>query len=259
MKRTFLFSILSILTFFGLSPASAHTVLIASNPMANSIITQLPEEITLTFADPLLVLGKHTINMVQVIDPMGQTITSSDNVVKGALLTNVLAPKMLMQGVFHVSFRVVAQDGHVIIGSFSFSVGNKAKSPILNRPLPTGIVHITALANAAGLMEETGATNESAKIAIDLNFSNKTVCYSIKTSITNVLAIHIHSMNQTNMTISDEIFLPLNIASINSKKPICDRVPVSVLSALYYSTDHYMAMFHTKAFPNGAIAGELTR
>lgn len=247
------------LVFTGSSAAFAHTVLIGSDPVANSTITQLPEEIKLTFADPLLVLGKRAINAVEVIDPMGHLITSSDNVVKGALLTNVLAPKSIMQGLFHVNFRVVAQDGHILSGSFSFSVGSKTKTPTLTRPLPKGIVHITALANAAGLMEGTGAPNESAKISIDLNFSNQTVCYFIKTSVKNILAVHIHSMNQTNMTISDEIFLPLNIASINAKKPLCDQVPLTVLTALYYSTSHYMAMFHTKAFPNGAIAGELTR
>ena len=256
-KRLLFLSLLLCSTLAGPSTAYAHTVLINSDPIANSTVTSLPEQIKLTFADPLLVLGSRTINEVQVVNPKGEIITSGDNVVKGAILTNVLTPKALDEGLFRVSFRVVAQDGHVITGSFNFSVGGLPKSPTLPGPIPTGVYHLTALANGSGMMGEKGSTSQSARVAIDLDFSRKQVCYVVVTKISDVLAIHVHSMNQQNMSISDEIFLPLDLSSLNSKRPICQAASLTTLSSLYNSANHYMVMFHTKAFPNGAIAGQL--
>ena len=128
MIKGFFFALLSfILIAVGLSTASAHAVLIASNPSANSTILQLPKQITLTFGDPLLVFGKYAINSVQVTKLTGQRITSSTSVVKGEVLTNLFIVKKAIVGKFRVRFRVVAQDGHVVTGSFVFSVKNKIK------------------------------------------------------------------------------------------------------------------------------------
>ena len=111
----------------GLSTASAHAVLIASNPSANSTIFQLPKQITLTFGDPLLIFGRYAINSVQVTNSVGKRITSSTSVVKGRVLTNFFIVKNSIAGKFRVRFRVVAQDGHVVTGDFIFSVQNKIK------------------------------------------------------------------------------------------------------------------------------------
>ena len=122
------FSLLSfILTVVGFSTASAHAVLIASNPSANSTIFQLPNQITLTFGDPLLVFGKRAINSVQVLNSVGKRITSSVSIIKGGVLTNFFIVKNVTVGKFYVRFRVVAQDGHVVTGDYTFSVRNKIK------------------------------------------------------------------------------------------------------------------------------------
>ena len=52
----------------GVTTASAHTVLISSNPAKNSVIKALPVNIVLTFADPLLTLGKSAVNRIVVTD-----------------------------------------------------------------------------------------------------------------------------------------------------------------------------------------------
>ena len=111
----------------GLSPAFAHAVLVASNPSANSSIFQMPKQITLTFSDPLLVFGKQAINSVQVTNSAGRRITSSTAIVKGRVLTNFFTVKNVIVGKFYVVFRVVAQDGHVVTGSFIFLVKNRIK------------------------------------------------------------------------------------------------------------------------------------
>jgi len=258
--RRALFSVFVLISLVTSVPlASAHTVLISSDPVANSTVTHLPEQVTLTFADSLLVLGSHNLNQVQVVDPTGLAITSSDNVVRGAVLTNVLTPKALKPGVYHVNFRVVAQDGHVITGAFNFNLGKVAKPAGALGPTPTGIFHLAAFANGSGVMDGTGAVHQNARITMDLDFTTREVCYQIMTSIPDVLAIHIHSMNQTNMSISDEIFFPISLSGINSRKPVCETVPLSDLTSLYYQANRFTVMLHTKTFPSGAVAGQLTR
>jgi len=239
-----------------LSSATAHTVLIASDPAANSTVTQLPEQVTLTFAEPLIAIGKKKINVIQVVDPMGATISTPDTAVKGAVLSNVLSPKMVMPGKFHVFFRVVAQDGHLVTGDFYFSVG---KPPVSrsSAPIPKGLIHITAEATSAGIMSARMKSDLTAVLSLDLDFNKKQVCYSISSNVKDVLAIHIHSMNQMNMSISDEIFIPLQPKSINSKELICDLESPSAMSMIYHNISHYMVVIHTKQYPDGAIAGTL--
>ena len=106
----------------GIPVASAHTTLIASNPARNAVLSKLPSKITLTFEDPLLTLGKTAINHVLVTDPMGMVITSGIDVVKGAAVTDVFKSRQATSGKYSVSYRVSAQDGHIVIGKFTFSV-----------------------------------------------------------------------------------------------------------------------------------------
>ncbi len=110
-----------------LSPASAHTVLIASSPVANSTITLFPKKITLIFGDPLLVLGKRVINTIQVVNSKGKVMTGTSNRVSGAVLSNVLLTIGAISGKYRVNFRVVAQDGHVVSGGFNFYVKSKLR------------------------------------------------------------------------------------------------------------------------------------
>ncbi len=236
--------------------ANAHTVLIGSDPAAGSTISQLPEQITLTFAEPLLILNKKEINQVEVIDPMGSKITSGNNVIKGSTLTNVLSPRILMPGKFKVSFRVVAQDGHPVTGNFYFILG-KSATKTLTKPSPKGILRLTATATSAGIGNKPSPAAPPAILSMELDFSRKLICYSVKSLIKDVLAIHVHSMNQSNLSISDEIYLPLRTASINALKPICDATTLTNMTILYYNINHYTMVIHTKAFPDGAVAGAL--
>ena len=108
----------------GVAAASAHTVLIASNPAKGSTLKVLPAKITLKFADPLLVLGKRAINRVVVTDPRSKVVTTGKDIVKGAVLTDPLADANPIVGIYKVDYRVSAQDGHIVTGSFTFKLGN---------------------------------------------------------------------------------------------------------------------------------------
>jgi len=104
------------------STAFAHTSLVTSNPARSAVISKLPSKISLTFEDALLTLGKTVINHIVVTDPTGVVITSGIDLVRGAVLSDGLKPGPSVKGKYSVSYRVSAQDGHIVLGKFTFSV-----------------------------------------------------------------------------------------------------------------------------------------
>ena len=124
MKKSITLLLTVAIIVVGTSTASAHTVLIASNPAKGSIIKVLPAKITLKFADPLLTLGKRVINMVIVTGPTSKVVTTGKDTVKGAVLTDSMITTHAAIGIYKVSYRVSAQDGHIVTGSFTFTLLN---------------------------------------------------------------------------------------------------------------------------------------
>ena len=108
----------------GISTASAHTVLISSNPSKGSTVKALPAKILLKFAERLLTLGKRAINKVVVTDPDNFLVSTGVNYVKGATLSAPLVTATPITGIYKVSYRVSAQDGHIVTGSFTFKLQN---------------------------------------------------------------------------------------------------------------------------------------
>ncbi|MEJ0014251.1 MAG: copper resistance CopC family protein [Actinomycetota bacterium] len=122
MKKSVTSFLIIAITIAGAGVASAHTVLIGSNPSKSSVIKTLPAKITLKFADPLLTLGKHAINKVVVTDPKGVVVTTDKDLVKGAVLTDPISVVSPIIGIYKVSYRVSAQDGHIVTGSYTFTL-----------------------------------------------------------------------------------------------------------------------------------------
>jgi hypothetical protein len=104
-------------------PASAHTVLISSDPAENSTIDALPSTISLTFAEELVSIGNS--NSISVKDESGVELASGKLEVSGAVLSINLAPSEV-NGVIKVDYRAVAADGHVINGEYQFTISPKA-------------------------------------------------------------------------------------------------------------------------------------
>ena len=122
MRKTVASLLILTFTIVGVSAASAHTVLIASNPAKGSIIKVLPTKITLKFADSLLTLAKRAINRVIVTDPHAKVVTVGKDMVKGAILTDLINVAHPIVGIYKVNYRISAQDGHIVIGSFTFKL-----------------------------------------------------------------------------------------------------------------------------------------
>jgi methionine-rich copper-binding protein CopC len=60
--------------------ASAHTVLVGSNPEVGGTLTSLPDSILLRFANPLVSIAGASVNRISVLDPMNMQIASVPSV-----------------------------------------------------------------------------------------------------------------------------------------------------------------------------------
>jgi methionine-rich copper-binding protein CopC len=124
MRKRIWVATTAIFLTMGLSAANAHTVLVAANPSSGTLVKTLPKVITLRFAEPLLTLAGKVINRVSVVDPRGQVVTGVKNLTRGTVLTNVFTINSAQSGRYKVSYRVSAQDGHVVTGTYTFTLQN---------------------------------------------------------------------------------------------------------------------------------------
>ena len=108
----------------GVGQASAHTTLIASTPSKGAILKTAPSNISLKFEEPLLTLKGHIINKITLTDPKNANIALGKIVVSGASVTAQILTRVTTLGKYRVTYRVAAQDGHVVTGSFLFTLQN---------------------------------------------------------------------------------------------------------------------------------------
>jgi len=132
----------AIFLALSVSPASAHTVLLNSIPQSESIISSLPPEITITFAEELIDIGNS--NSIEVFDSSGEDMSQGQVTVAGPTLSKALITSE-KTGIYKVEYRAVAADGHVIKGEFTFSVEASGVTtaeikvdPITNSPSSSG-------------------------------------------------------------------------------------------------------------------------
>lgn len=109
------------------SPASAHDELLSTDPAAGSTVATAPETVVLTFAEPPLSLGMG----VDVSGPSG-SVSLGAPMLAGSTVRQMLqagAPA----GTYTVRWRVTADDGHPVTGSFTFvaSAPGAVASPVV--------------------------------------------------------------------------------------------------------------------------------
>jgi methionine-rich copper-binding protein CopC len=132
----------AIFLAFSASPAPAHTVLVNSIPHSESVISSLPPEINITFAEDLIDIGNS--NSIAVLDSSGEDMSQGEILVSGPTLSKALIPSD-KAGEYKVEYRAVAADGHVIKGEFTFTVDASGVTtaeikvdPITNSPSSSG-------------------------------------------------------------------------------------------------------------------------
>jgi methionine-rich copper-binding protein CopC len=123
-KALFFISSLLLLILAPQQSAFAHTDLVSSTPAADSVLDSLPNSISLEFNEDLLVLSDKETSSIEVTASGGEQVDDAQSVVTGRNLSVGLIQSELA-GTFNVTWRAVAQDGHPVEGTFTFSVTEK--------------------------------------------------------------------------------------------------------------------------------------
>jgi methionine-rich copper-binding protein CopC len=120
MKRLLAVLALAGLGLFALAaPASAHNSLISSNPAENASMEAGPQEIVLTFDQP--VQEGEQLNSIAVTGPDGKEWQGGPARVDSNVVTapvRELGPR----GVYTIGFRIVSADGHPVSGKLTFTL-----------------------------------------------------------------------------------------------------------------------------------------
>jgi methionine-rich copper-binding protein CopC len=99
------------------APAAAHSLLLASSPAANAVLTTSPPHVALRFNNRI----EKRLSRVRLVDERGTVATAptarADDETAESLLA-VVPP--LAPGLWRVEWQVFSTDGHVVTGSYQF-------------------------------------------------------------------------------------------------------------------------------------------
>lgn len=112
----------AVLSVLLAAPASAHTVLVGSDPANGSRLTRSPATVTLRFNEPVgLQLG-----YLRVTDSSGQRVDAGPARHPGGVGSSVAVPLRsdLGDGGYLASYRVISADSHPIAGTIRYVVGD---------------------------------------------------------------------------------------------------------------------------------------
>ena len=119
ITRLFVAVLVFMMLFVGtVSPASAHAVLIDTEPKSGAILGESPERIILTFNEQV----GTSFSSIRVLDSEGNELSAAKAQRVDPERVGVEAPT-LGDGTYIVIWRVVSADGHPVEGSFTFQIG----------------------------------------------------------------------------------------------------------------------------------------
>lgn len=118
--------------FFTAGPASAHNVLVSSNPSDGTVLDTAPEEVSFTFDQPI----KDFDPALRVFGPGGNEFTSDGPTVLG----NTISAPMDAgpAGEYRAVYRVVSADGHPVSGQITFTLSESAAGTATGTPTTDG-------------------------------------------------------------------------------------------------------------------------
>ena len=101
--------------------AHAHAALESTIPAKGAIVAKTTKMIVMRFAEDILVLQGKKPNSILVTNSSGKKVSLGNVTIVGAIITTALKVP-LSPGKHTVKYRVVSADGHVVAGSYSFTV-----------------------------------------------------------------------------------------------------------------------------------------
>ena len=117
MKRALLLISISLIP---MSSAFAHTTLESASPAVGAIIQTWPSDLSLTFGEPLEQIKGKELNFVTVHGADGSDLVAAAPTITSTVIT-VPVKANKVPGLVLVNYRVVAADGHVLDGEYTFN------------------------------------------------------------------------------------------------------------------------------------------
>ena len=123
IKNRTIWLLILVVTYsaWAVTPASAHALLIRSNPAANAVLTQSPVQVELFYSEPV----EEKLSAIKVYNTNGDEVDVGDVRVDPSDPTRMtVSLRSLTDGVYTVTWKAVsAIDGHQTTGTFPFAVG----------------------------------------------------------------------------------------------------------------------------------------
>ena len=114
-------------------PASAHNVLISSDPVDGSTVQTAPTSVSLTFDLPIQNLDPQLV----VTGPNGNDFASAAPTIDSNVISVPLGP-LGAAGVYQIAYRIVSADGHPVTGQLSFTLAAAAAGTGVGSPPAAG-------------------------------------------------------------------------------------------------------------------------
>ncbi|HEY3505555.1 MAG TPA: copper resistance protein CopC [Actinocatenispora sp.] len=111
-------------------PASAHAVLLRTDPGSGAIVQEAPASVTLTFNEPVELISRD----IGVVAPTGAKVGGTPELTRDGTVLRIPLRAGLPKGTFLVTYRVISADSHPVAGGFSFSIG----APSATAPAASG-------------------------------------------------------------------------------------------------------------------------
>lgn len=143
--------ILTWLTFS--TGAHAHAGLESSIPAKGSTLSEMPNEIVLTFTEELLKIGEERVNTLELISSNGEVLPLGPLDVEGEVLSAKILTKSkdFISGSYKIKFRVVSADGHPVKSQIKFQLAKVESSPVAQKT-PEGVVDNKGSGSGFGIL-----------------------------------------------------------------------------------------------------------
>ena len=118
------FALLSIsfVSIFSTTAAMAHSGVVSSNPAAGEVLTELPDEISVTFSEELLVIEGKAVNTLTLTAQDATQVPLTEIRVEGNLLHASVPAGDFPAGLYELKYRVISADGHEVSDEITFSL-----------------------------------------------------------------------------------------------------------------------------------------